>query len=333
MRSDALLSDVAHGATLSTGLDLDFHSRDLGATEDFLGGAYAKMTVSSDDSARHEGTRIVRRWLGPVNFDELHIDFDLDYDAEPLHRICLCRVHDGRIEEDFAGEPRDVFAPGDVALLTPPDRPYSGRVCHASYDLTMFPTALLSTVASAGGPEHPVRLTGHRPVDARAAQRLDAVITYLRQLIGNRTDPLAPLVASSTAAMLAAVVLSALPNDAETDVTPQARRSAVPTLLRRAVAFVDDNAHRDITLADIAASVHLTPRALQYMFRRHMDLTPTEYLRRVRMSHVHRDLLAADSTAVTVHTVATRWGFAHTGRFAAAYQVAYGRKPSETLRT
>ena len=70
----------------------------------------------------------------------------------------------------------------------------------------------------------------------------------------------------------------------------------MPTLLRRAVAFVDDNAHRHITLADIAASVHLTPRALQYMFRRHMDLTPTEYLRQVRMSHVHRDLLAADST-------------------------------------
>ncbi|WP_255344740.1 MULTISPECIES: helix-turn-helix domain-containing protein [unclassified Actinoplanes] len=31
--------------------------------------------------------------------------------------------------------------------------------------------------------------------------------------------------------------------------------------------------------------------------------------------------------------MAARWGFANTGRFAAAYRAAYGVSPSETLRS
>ena len=61
-----------------------------------------------------------------------------------------------------------------------------------------------------------------------------------------------------------------------------------PLLLRRAIAFIHDNAHRDITLSDIARSVNVTPRSVQYTFRRHLGTTPLEYLRRV------------DSTALTV---------------------------------
>jgi len=35
----------------------------------------------------------------------------------------------------------------------------------------------------------------------------------------------------------------------------------------------------------------------------------------------------------TVAAIAARWGFAHPGRFAAAYQQQYGTTPATTLRT
>ena len=47
-----------------------------------------------------------------------------------------------------------------------------------------------------------------------------------------------------------------------------------PPLLRRAIAFIHDNAHHDITLSDIAAAVNVTPRSVQYTFRRNLGHDP-----------------------------------------------------------
>ncbi|HEX2212221.1 MAG TPA: helix-turn-helix transcriptional regulator [Mycobacterium sp.] len=105
-----------------------------------------------------------------------------------------------------------------------------------------------------------------------------------------------------------------------------------PTVLRRATEFIHENAHRDITLGDIAAAVDLTPRSVQYTFRRHLGTTPLEYLRRVRLDRAHRELKAADPRVDTVMAIAGRWGFTHAGRFSSVYKRTFGTPPSETLR-
>ena len=103
-------------------------------------------------------------------------------------------------------------------------------------------------------------------------------------------------------------------------------------LLRRAIAFIHENADNDISLSDIAAAVNVTPRSVQYTFRRHMNTTPLEYLRRVRLCHAHRDLRKADPTVDTVMAIAGRGGFAHAGRFSRIYKQTFGQSPSRTLR-
>ncbi|MFE3166081.1 helix-turn-helix domain-containing protein [Streptomyces sp. NPDC059224] len=122
----------------------------------------------------------------------------------------------------------------------------------------------------------------------------------------------------------------AFPNTARTDPTAQDRGDAHPATLRRAIAYIDDHADQPITVADMAAAVHVTIRTLQYAFRRHLDTTPMACLRRVRLAQAHRDLLAAGSGSGA--TVAARWGFAHPGRFAALYRDAHGTSPADTLR-
>jgi transcriptional regulator GlxA family with amidase domain len=106
-----------------------------------------------------------------------------------------------------------------------------------------------------------------------------------------------------------------------------------PVLLRRAIAFIHDNAHRDITLSDIAASVNVTPRSVQYTFRRHVGSTPLEYLRSLRLNRAHRELQAADPSVDTVMAIAGRWGFGHAGRFSSMYKRTFGTSPSRTLRS
>ena len=95
--------------------------------------------------------------------------------------------------------------------------------------------------------------------------------------------------------------------------------AAQPQTLRGAIEFIHGNAHRDIGLSDIAAALNVTPRSVQYMFRRHLATTPLEYLRRVRLDRAHRDLQAADPAVDTVMEIAGRW-FAHPGRFSMAYK-------------
>lgn len=108
--------------------------------------------------------------------------------------------------------------------------------------------------------------------------------------------------------------------------------AAQPQTLRSAMMFIDENAHLDIGLSDIAAAINVTPRSVQYTFRRHLGMTPLEYLRRVRLDRAHRDLQAADPAVNTVMEIAGRWRFGHPGRFSMAYKEAFGTHPSRTLR-
>ncbi len=310
--------------------DVVFHSDDLNATEDFLVRNYAKMSI--DGQGERPSTRISRKWLGEVNYDEVEFSYEMSYDSEPLDKVCLCRVIEGKIEDRIFGQPTDVLAPGDVALVSPPHLPYSGRVRAARYDLMMFDPELLGRVASpaSGCPGEPIRLLGHRPVSAQGARQLDAAFDFVKEAMrGNQAA--SPLVMSAAAMLLASVVVSALPTNAavESDAT---FGTAKPALLHKAIAYIEANAAEGITLTDIASAVHITPRTLQYMFRRHLDASPMEYLRRVRLDHAHRDLIKADPTTTSVNAIALRWGFTHTGRFSSLYRQTYGCTPSATLR-
>ncbi|MCX2715461.1 helix-turn-helix transcriptional regulator [Mycolicibacterium sp. J2] len=315
-------------------IDLDFASSDVGETEDFLVRAYTKMTIASSSPDAH--TTISRRWLGSLSYDELSFTYDMSYDADPLGRIILCRVRDGHINENFIGEPADVFAPGDLTLYSPPELPYSGQVCRATYDLTGFDPDLFNRVAAADGsarPE-PVRLTGHRPVSVQAAHRLSSFIDYLRDFVlSDEHARTSPLVVSTASTHLAAATLAAFPNNAVTDPTAVDRRDAgSPVLLRRAISFIDDHAHVDLSVHDIAHQVYVSPRTLQLMFRRHLNCTPMSYLRTVRLHRAHEDLVRADPMSDSVASIAARWGFPHASRFAGYYRAAYGRSPQQTLR-
>jgi transcriptional regulator GlxA family with amidase domain len=55
------------------------------------------------------------------------------------------------------------------------------------------------------------------------------------------------------------------------------------------------------------------------------------YLRELRLALAHDQLTSSDPRTVSVAGIAYRTGFAHLGRFAAAYRNRYGVPPSRTL--
>jgi transcriptional regulator GlxA family with amidase domain len=144
----------------------------------------------------------------------------------------------------------------------------------------------------------------------------------------------APLLAGTTARLLAAALLTTFPNTwATTEPTYQDRIDATPAAMHRAVTFIETNADCDITAVDIARAAHVTVRAVQLAFRRHLDTTPMAYLRLVRLEHAHKELSAARAgDGTTISEVAARWGYPNLSRFTMQYRKAYGNPPSHTLR-
>lgn len=106
-----------------------------------------------------------------------------------------------------------------------------------------------------------------------------------------------------------------------------------PGPVRRAMAFCEENAHRPISVGDIAAAARVSVRTLQAEFRRRLDITPLRYLRQVRLAGAHADLraIAGGRQSGTVAEVANRWGFPQRRHFTVMYERAYGRRPSDTL--
>ncbi|RSS33793.1 helix-turn-helix transcriptional regulator [Streptomyces sp. WAC08241] len=308
---------------------LRFDSGNLEETEAFMSRAYAPMRIGG--RPRDTRARIVRTAAERINVDKVALDFTMAYDAGALNRVALLTLHTGALTATTQGRD-EVYGPGESFLITQPDRPYTGEVRAARYTVVMFDTELLTEVAVTGAcTRGPVALTGNRAVDPAANRRLGATMAFLRDHV--LVDPDAGgLVIATAVRHLAAVTLACLPNstrDEEPDRVDS--RDAGGATLRRAVAFIEDNAHRDIGLADIAAAAYVTPRAAQYAFNRHAGTTPLGYLRRVRLDRAHAELKAA-APGTTVSAVAMKWGFAHQGRFAAAYRDAYGVPPSATLQ-
>jgi AraC-like DNA-binding protein len=314
-----------------------FETTDLEVAAHMLRGAYGELRISVLDDQR--GMRLTQDQLTPqVRFDHSTFAMNFDVTGPPLGLLPVVQVRGGQVacgSADGDGDGQRRYRSGDVFLAVQPEQAYAGQSLRADLELTLIDPALPSQLVDTepGRAQQPVRFTGYEPVSARAGRQWAAAAAYVRDTVLAKPGAAGqPLVARSAARLLVATALAVFPHNALTGPTRQDRRDAHSETLRRAVAFIDEHAHIDITVADIAAAASVTPRAVQLVFRRHLDQSPLQYLRQIRLERAHQDLAAADPSRASVTTVAYRWGFASSSRFANYYRQAYGVAPSHTLR-
>lgn len=171
-----------------------------------------------------------------------------------------------------------------------------------------------------------LRSTSLAPKSAEAGRHWERMFTYIDDSVGNATGN--EILTAELERHALTVSLSVFPTSILDSLAKPAQRRTAPTSVRRALAFIEENAHRPITVDDVAAAAFISTRGLQYAFRRSMEMTPAEYLRRERLQGAHRDLREGGEGSVA--TIARRWGFSHPSRFAAAYREAFGVSPSAT---
>jgi AraC-like DNA-binding protein len=271
--------------------------------------------------------------VGSVIVGSMAYGMNVDLDAEPMGALGIVHPRSGRATYRSRGEER-TWGPGELCVAAYADDAFTANQDYLDCDFAILDPALLSDVAStAPGVSGSVRLTGYRALSAHAAATWLDTVAFVRQLSTGLEAAHAPLLDRQAARLLAAATLTAFPSNTLTDPTAADRHDAHPRTLRRAIAFIDDNAGHDLSVADIARAAYVTTRAVQLAFRRHLGTTPMQHLRRVRLEHAHRDLQAADPSTASVGQIAARWGFANHSRFTAAYHRVYGVTPSQTLRS
>jgi AraC-like DNA-binding protein len=104
-----------------------------------------------------------------------------------------------------------------------------------------------------------------------------------------------------------------------------------PSRLRPVLTHMETHADEPLTPNDLARVGCMSVRALHATFRQELGLSPMAHLRRIRLDHVHAELLRTTSSA-RISDVAMRWGFYHPSRFARQYHQRFGELPSDTTR-
>ncbi|MEU6214523.1 helix-turn-helix transcriptional regulator [Streptomyces sp. NPDC047023] len=309
----------------------DFTDPDEAA--EFLTSIHGAVTL--DDVGPHFRFRLALQSAGSVMAGVSTIDCDLGYELGRADSIRINVPHSGSLAYYGAHDAEERFAPGDIAVTT--TEGCRARALQLRMTSIVLDADLVADVAMPGARQSgkPVVFTSLKAASPAGAQlALNSAMQVRDIVLANPVALESPLVVAHAARMMAAVLLTTVPNTAAHAAPALAdSRDANGSTFRRGVAFMEANAHRDVSLAQIAAAAAVTPRALQLAFRREAQCTPWQYLRTVRLARAHAELRAAEAgSGATVGEIARRWGFGHQGRFATAYRQVYGVSPTVTLR-
>lgn len=170
--------------------------------------------------------------------------------------------------------------------------------------------------------------------DVGAAVSPDAILRW-RAALAASTDVLVdvhayPLMRMDAQRQLARALLDLFPW-VPFDV-PAVMREPSMVRTRLALEYLHHHAGEAVTTADAARAAGLHPRTLQHHLSRNLDMSPSAYLRGIRLDRTRSALTTLSPDETSVAEVARQWGFGHLGRFSAAYRKRFGELPNDTLR-
>lgn len=268
-----------------------------------------------------------RRDTGSMTVDEVAIQGRLTLEIPAGDTVVVIQPRAGSLS--VAGGPS---ATADFPILVAHGMSCVLHCNGARFDVVVLAAEVLHAVAAEWHTalSQRTQFLKWRPRSRAAVRAWHRALDYVLTTLACADTAQQPMIAAGMANLLAGALLECYPSNL-TEQDP-AGDGTLPETLKEAVSFIHRHTTEDIGINDVAAAVHLTPRAVQYLFRRQLDTTPTEYMRRVRLRRAHLELIAASAGTSTVTEIAQRWGFAHTGRFAVLYRQTYGQSPHTTLR-
>lgn len=139
-----------------------------------------------------------------------------------------------------------------------------------------------------------------------------------------------PIALASLTDLLISLVLRGAPHNYVDQLDGRAS-GVVPAYIRRAEDFMRANGAEPIRMSEVAAAAGCSVRTLGHVFKHFRGNTPLGALHSIRLE-LARDDLALGASGASVTTVARRYGFTNSARFATAFRRRFGETPSEAAR-
>lgn len=303
-----------------------FHTVDPDAAQRFFASAY-RPSWRIKGSARGWSVTHRRCAAALLAVDEIATQGQVDCEVRAANNIVVIQPQGGLLT--VAG---DLVARGDTPVLAAESMPCRLQLNAARFNAVSIEAELLQKVATERHTPLPQRIKflSSEPRSPAGERIWRSALDYVNTTFASPDIAHHPLIVTAAAQLLAAAALECFPSNV-TAGQDLLSNPEVPRTIQSAMSFIHRQAGTEIGVKDVAAEIHLTPRAVQYLFRQQLDTTPTEYLRRIRLHRAHQDLMAGHRSTTTVTQIAQRWQFAHTGRFAVLYRRTYGQSPHTTL--
>ena len=101
-------------------------------------------------------------------------------------------------------------------------------------------------------------------------------------------------------------------------------------IIQEAREYIRRHLATTISIEDLTTATRTSPRTLFRAFSEVLGDTPRDYVRRLRLHRIRRELLSSDT--MTVSVAAQNWGMAgDLGRLSKNYRNLFGESPSSTL--
>ena len=268
---------------------------------------------------------------GCIAFDHIRIDAVFSFDSDPMPALLVVDVFGGVTEYTRDGI-TDRIVDGDTAMVAGWDMPFTGQADHQDIRVTTVTGEALMTVVESLAPGltwQDISFTSYVPHSPAAGARWRAMVDQLSAMLpADATKEQS----DAAARLLGHTLLQTFPNNVvagEEDEADRDRANDSTATLRRATRIIEQHVTEELSPADLADLCGVTLRTLQYAFRKHLDCTPQDYLRRVRLDLAHRSM--RHGTAASVSDAAAAFGFFNPGRFASYYRQVFDENPAQTL--
>jgi AraC-like DNA-binding protein/quercetin dioxygenase-like cupin family protein len=161
--------------------------------------------------------------------------------------------------------------------------------------------------------------------------RLSGIWRSLRS-VGEATDggagQDAQITALMTALLLGIAQAGAGPQETLPDAPPAADTGAIAA--RMGVRYVHDNLSRSLTVPEVAAYLHLSPRHLTRLFTRFTGVSPAAYIEQARMDRARTLLLRTEEP---IKQIAVLVGYPDVAHFTRAFTRCFGCPPGRFRET
>jgi AraC family transcriptional regulator len=274
-----------------------------------------------------KATSADRCWEGVhVNeFDKVHIE-DLRSPPRDHVKIGLCIGTSPFIRRETCGTvlvgPSRI---GEFAILPAVRKSRYQGVAPAHLDIRLDLGKMDELAAE-------LRKAGERRFEFVNVPRMrDPVVEHIgaifRVELNRAPHPAQDLLIESLAVALSAHLLRSYTN--AVGIEERSTASVDVAAVRRAMAYIEDNPDRAISLQELAAAAGLSRFHFSRVFKHHLGLSPARYVERVRIEQAKALIVGAGMSLVHI---AQAVGFADQSHFSRRFRFHEGRTPAQFAR-